>query len=575
MDQTAGMRSVRIPLLIGAAGLLVLASSSSDNSASASTTATTSTTAAAVQAASTATAATTTTAAPATTGVTQAKVDAATAKIDGVVDAEMKAAGVPGVAVGRVQKDKVSWHSCGADAPPTLECAELTVPLDYAKRHGATITIGLNRLTATDPARRIGSLIFNPGGPGGPATRFVAAEAAGRRRVFSPALRERFDVIGMDPRGVGASTPVRCDPANWNAAVSLFPRDQAAFDRLVAHNQALGESCLRLSGPLLGHVDTVSAARDLESVRAALGDGKLNYLGLSYGSQLGQTYAALFPQNIRVMALDGALNHALDPVAMLVDESSAYERAFGRFARWCAATPTCALYGEDVEARFDDLVRRAEAQPLPAPKCAETGACRPTVTGEDIRINAQDYLLFKDGALGGAFPGWAELATVLADALAGDASGLAAPVARTDTDGNFAELAIECMDWVSPITRFADLAATALLARTIAPHTRGGSQTWTIQAGCVGWPVAASNPQQPIIVSGAPPILIINATDDPSTAYPWSVGMFLQIEGSVLLTREGDGHTSYWLTGPSRTRDAIDAYLLTGTVPPPNTVYPD
>jgi pimeloyl-ACP methyl ester carboxylesterase len=523
-DQTAGMTSVRIALVVGAAGLLVLASSSSDNSASASTTAMTNPTAA---------------------------------------------------AVGRGHKDKVSWHSCGADAPPALECAELTVPLDYAKRHGPTITIGLNRLAATDPARRIGSLIFNPGGPGGPATEFVAAEAAGRRRVFSPALRERFDVIGMDPRGVGTSTPVRCDPAIWNAAVSLFPGDQAAFDRLVAHNQALGESCLRLSGPLLGHVDTVSAARDLESVRAALGDGKLNYLGLSYGSQLGQTYAALFPQNIRVMALDGALNHALDPVAMLVDESSAYERALGRFARWCAATPTCALHGEDVEARFDDLVRRAEVQPLPAPKCAETGECRPTVTGEDIRINAQNYLLFKDGALGGAFPGWAELATVLADALAGDASGLATPVARTDTDGNFPALAIECMDWVSPIARFEDLAATALLARSIAPHTQGGSQTWTIQAGCVGWPVPASNPPQPMIVHGAPPILIINATDDPSTAYPWAVGMFLQIEGSVLLTREGDGHTSYWLTGPSRTRDAIDAYLLTGAVPPPNTVYPD
>jgi pimeloyl-ACP methyl ester carboxylesterase len=439
---------------------------------------------------------------------------------------------------------------------------------------GASITVGLNRLPATDPARRIGSLFFNPGGPGGAATVFVGLEAAGRR-VFSPALRERFDVIGLDPRGVGASTPVRCDPAIWNDRVSRFPRGQAEYDALVAHNQALGESCLRLTGALLGHVDTVSVARDLESVRAALDDGKLSYLGLSYGTQLGQTYAALFPQHIRAMALDGALNHALDPVAMLVDESTAYERALGRFARWCAATPACALHGQDVEALFDDLVRRAEATPLPAPKCAESGACRPSVTGEQIRINAQGYLLFRDGALGGVFPSRAELATALAGARAGDASGLSSPVAKDDTFGGFADLAIECMDWVSPIARFEDLAAADLLVRALAPHTRGASQSWTVQAGCPGWPVAAPNPPRPMGVRGAPPILIVNATYDPSTAYPWAVGMFHQIEGSVLLTREGDGHTSYWLEGPSRTRDAIDAYLIGGALPPPNTVYPD
>ena len=468
----------------------------------------------------------------------------------------------------------LAWHSCGADAPVALECAELAVPLDYNQPQGDQITIGLNRLKATDPARRIGSLVFNPGGPGGAATDYVALEAAGTR-VFTPALRERYDVIGMDPRGVGTSTPVRCDPAIWNTAVSRFPRDEAEYDRLVAHNQALGESCLRLTGPLLGHVDTVSVARDLEAVRVALDDGKLNYLGLSYGTQLGHTYAALFPGNIRAMALDGALDHAVAPLAMLVDEASAYERELGRFARWCEQTPSCALHGQNVEGVYDGLVQQATAQPLPAPKCAELGVCRPTVTGEDIRLNAQGYLLFKDGALGGAFPGWAELATVLADARAGDASGLASGVAQNDTSGYFAALAIGCADWITPITRYEDITATTLLAQVVAPHTQGASQTWTFQTGCGGWPTPVVNPQQTAIVRDAPPILIVNATDDPSTAYPWAIGLFKQIEGSVLLTREGDGHTSYWQQGPSRTRDAIDAYLLTGAVPLPNTVYPD
>jgi pimeloyl-ACP methyl ester carboxylesterase len=267
------------------------------------------------------------------------------------------------------QPATLTWHACAADAPPTLECAELQVPLDYAQPGGPQITVGINRLKASDPARRIGSLIFNPGGPGGAATVLVAA-AAGGIPVFTPAVRERFDVIGMDPRGVGSSTPVRCDPAVWNDAVPLFPRDAAAFERLVAHNRALGESCLRLTGPLLGHVDTVSVARDLEALRLALGDGKLNYLGLSYGTQLGQTYAALYPQTIRVMALDGALDHAVPPVSMLTDEAVAYERAFGRFARWCAETASCALHGQDVEALFDRLVRQADETPLPAPMCA-------------------------------------------------------------------------------------------------------------------------------------------------------------------------------------------------------------
>lgn len=468
----------------------------------------------------------------------------------------------------------LAWHPCSADAPPALECAELQVPLDHSQPQGTQVTVGMNRLRATGPTPRIGSLIFNPGGPGGSGSAFVALEAAGTR-VFSPAIRERFDLIGMDPRGVGTSTPVQCDPAIWNDPVSRFPRDQAEYDALVAHNRALGESCLRLTGPLLGHVDTVSVARDMEAVRVALDDGKLNYLGLSYGTQLGHTYATMFPENIRVMALDGALNHAVAPLAMLTDESTAYERELGRFARWCHETPTCALHGQDVLAVFDGLVRQGEQQQLPASNCVATGECRATVTDEDIRINVQGQILFKDAVLGGAYKGWPGLATALADAQAGDASGLSSPVAIGNTWGGFATLAIECADWVTPITRNDDIAATTRLAQLVAPHTQGASQTWTFQAGCVGWPTAVANPPQSMIVRGAPPILIVNATDDPSTAYPWAVGMFQQIEGSVLVTREGDGHTSYWLPGPSRTRDAIDAYLIDGVLPPPNTVYSD
>src|SRR5690242_17734946 len=227
----------------------------------------------------------------------------------------------------------LSWGSCGDKEPADLQCAELPVPLDYAEPGGGQITIGLNRLPATDPGLRLGSLVFDPGGPGGAGTAVVALAARGAP-IFSPALRQRFDLIGFDPRGVGRSTPIRCDPTLWNQPVSLFPQDAAGFARLLAHNQALGDSCARLTGPLLGHVDTVSAARDIEAVRLALGEGKLNFFGVSYGSMLGAAYAELFPGNIRTMALDGALDHAMPPAGMLADEARAYEDALDRFFAW-------------------------------------------------------------------------------------------------------------------------------------------------------------------------------------------------------------------------------------------------
>ena len=196
----------------------------------------------------------------------------------------------PGWANGRI-----AWHGCGPEQPANLQCGELSVPLDYDHPHGAKITLGFNRLPAADPAHRVGSLIVNPGGPGGAGSQVVAVEAAGGH-LWNPALHERFDMIGMDPRGVGTSTPIQCDPDVYNQLVSLFPSTEAQFDQLASWARAFGQSCLERTGPLLGHVDTRSAARDMEALRRALGDGKLNFLGLSYGAHLGSAYAELYPE---------------------------------------------------------------------------------------------------------------------------------------------------------------------------------------------------------------------------------------------------------------------------------------
>jgi pimeloyl-ACP methyl ester carboxylesterase len=460
----------------------------------------------------------------------------------------------------------------GVAADSDLECATLQVPLDYADPDGEQISIGMNRLPARDPAQRIGSLIFNPGGPGGAGSIPVAQQARGTS-VFTDAVLDHFDVIGMDPRGTGTSTPVRCDPDVWNEYVSRFPEDEAGYAQLRTHTQAVGESCLRLTGPLLGHLDTVSAARDMERVRLALGGEPLTYLGLSYGTELGATYAQLFPDTIRVMVLDGALDHAQRPLAMLDNEARAYENELERFAAWCDETATCALHGQDVLAVYDALVAAADETPIPAPGCAEPGFCQAGVTGEDIRFAVQGLLLFTHPTPAFGLSGWEGLAQALAAAQAGDASAFGSYRAQSETDPNYAGLAIECVDWDTDIATYDDLAAHETFARIIAPHSQGATQTWTVLTGCMGWPVPVVNPPAPWHVEGTPPILIVNATYDPSTAYVWAQLMREQIADSVLLTRIGDGHTSYLLPGESETRDAIDHYLLTGETPPPNTVY--
>jgi pimeloyl-ACP methyl ester carboxylesterase len=324
------------------------------------------------------------------------------------------------------------------------------------------------------------------------------------------------------------------------------------------------------------HVDTVSAARDIEAIRLALGDGKLNYLGLSYGTQLGSTYADLYPHHIRTMALDAALVHSLPVPTMLTDEAGTYQQSLDRFFRWCRGSTTCALHGRNVRRLYLQLVRRADRSPIPAPGCHHAG-CRPYVNGEDIRFDTQGLLLFKKPIPLVAPQGWNDLAIAIRQARRGDASKLSAPLAASPTDDalNGSAIANECLDWPTPVHDRRDLTKLQRLAEDVAPTLRGASQSWTIIAGCVGWPWPAVNPPHRTHVVWTPPVLVVNATHDPSTSYSWAQQLSHEIRSSVLLTRAGDGHTSYLAHGRSKTRDAIDRYLITGKTPPAHTVYPN
>jgi pimeloyl-ACP methyl ester carboxylesterase len=469
-------------------------------------------------------------------------------------------------------RDAIRWHACGRGAPASLQCGAIRVPLDYAHPSGRQIRLGFARLRAADRKHRVGSLIVNPGGPGGAGSDVVAVEAAGQH-LWHPALHRRFDLIGMDPRGIGLSTPVRCDPAIYNRIVSFAPRSRAQFRRLDKHVRALGKSCLRRTGPLLRHVDTVSVARDMERLRRALGDGQLNFLGLSYGAEIGTLYARRYPTRIRTMALDGILDHGLPLTTIFSDNARGYEDALTRFAAWCAEETSCALHGRDVLGLYDELVRRADQQPIPARECANQ-PCRQRVSGSDIQLAAYDGLLFKQPVPAFGSPGWNGVAEALAQAEAGDASVFAAHLATSPRDDPFPSLGVLCADYPSFVHGYGDFAAMRALGRAVAPHSQGFAEAWTAALGCLHWPVPAANPPHRVNIRRAPPILLVSATHDPSTPYVWAQDVHSQIARSVLLTRDGDGHTSSLLAG-SRTRAAIVRYLITKTPPPPDTVLPD
>jgi len=466
----------------------------------------------------------------------------------------------------------IRWHGCGSGAPPALRCGEIAVPLDYAKPGAAKIDLGFARLRATDRAHRVGSLIVNPGGPGGAGSEILAPEAAGKH-LWHPALHRRFDLIGMDPRGIGTSTPILCEAATYNDPVSFFPRSPEEFAHLQDYATALGAGCLRGTGPLLGHVDTMSVARDMEALRRALGDGKLNFLGLSYGAEIGTLYAERYPKRIRTMALDGILDHSVSTATIFREAAQAYEDSFDRFAAWCGRSAQCAWRGRDVAAAFDALVARADREPIPASVCA-TNPCRtPTITGGDIRLNAEAGLLTRKPIPLIGTPGWAALGEALAQADQGDASAFATPQATEARSDPFPGLAVNCVDFARVADTYEDYTALVDLGRRVAPHTQGASEAWLAVLGCMRWPVPQANPQRVPKIHGAPRIVLVSATHDPSTSYVWARRVARQIPSAVLLVRDGDGHTSSWLGPRSRTNSAIANYLITRRTPPRGTRY--
>ena len=447
-----------------------------------------------------------------------------------------------------------AWSSCGNG----FQCATLAVPLDYSHPNGETIKLALIRKPATDPAQRIGSILTNPGGPGASGIDFLKSFASSMT-----GLNTRFDLVGFDPRGVGQSTPVRCltgpqeDAYNALDGVLDDPIEKAAA---IQADKDFAAGCQAMSGKLLPYVDTRNVARDMDRIRAWLGDAKLTYLGFSYGTYLGEWYAHLFPTHVRALALDGVVDPALSPNDLAITQARALQGNLAAWAANCKATSTC-QFGRsgDPMLKIENLLQSLDDHPLQVGSRQLTRAL--ALYGIGLPLYDQSGWPFLDQALTSAVQGNGAQLLAYSDAYSGrSANGMY----DNETDSN---TAINCIDKSVPT----DIATYDALGPAFAQASPVFGPSF--QYGylvCAYWPVPAKGPAGALSDDGAPPILLVGGTDDPITPYAWAQATNQEMAGSVLLTRRGFGHTSY--AASSCAQAAEDAYLIDLTLPAAGTV---
>ncbi|WP_274914348.1 alpha/beta hydrolase [Streptomyces sp. WZ-12] len=454
---------------------------------------------------------------------------------------------------------KLSWHDCGVAG---FQCATMKAPLDYAKPSPATdLKLAVARRKATGPGPRIGSLLVNPGGPGGSAIDYL--------QQYAPqpaAVRARYDMIATDPRGVARSEPIECltdRQMDRFTQTDTTPDTPAEVNQLVTADRDFAEGCESHSGKLLPHVSTIEAARDMDVLRAILGDKKLNYVGASYGTFLGATYAGLFPSRSGRLVLDGATDPTLDSRAVNLEQTAGFNTAFTAFAKDCVKKKDCPLGTEnatDAGRRLSALFKKLDAHPL------DTGQDRKLT--ESLATTGVIAAMYDQGA-------WPMLREAIAQAESGNGSGLLAlsdSYYERDASGHyanqmFANPAVNCLD-LPPAFTSPDQVRAALPAFRRASPVFGDNFAWSALS-CAYWPVKATGTVHRIPAKGADPIVVVGTTRDPATPYVWAKGLAAQLSSGTLLTYVGDGHTAYG-RGSDCIDTAINTFLLDGTPPAKN-----
>ncbi|OKJ60833.1 proteinase [Streptomyces sp. CB02009] len=452
---------------------------------------------------------------------------------------------------------KLTWRDCGVTG---FQCATLRAPLDYAKPDGEQIDLAVSRVGATGPGKRLGSLLVNPGGPGGSAVGYLQGYAG----VGYPApVRARYDMVAVDPRGVARSEPVECltgPQMDRFTQVDQTPDDAAEVNALSAAFKDFSAGCAKKSREILPHVSTVETARDMDILRAVLGDEKLTYVGASYGTFLGATYAELFPDRVGRLVLDGAMDPSLPAIDLNRDQTAGFETSFRAFAADCVTKPDCPLGTGSVEAAGEALkkfFRDVDAKPVP------TGESR--ALGESLATTGVIAAMYDEGA-------WPQLREALTQAIGGEGSGLLAladSYYEREADGTYANLmfanaAVNCLDLPAAYRGPAD-AAKAVPSFEKASPVFGRGLAWAA-LNCTSWPTPPTGGPHRITAEGAAPILVVGTTRDPATPYKWARSLAGQLSSGTLLTYEGDGHTAYG-RGSDCVDTAINTYLLDGTPP--------
>ena len=463
----------------------------------------------------------------------------------------------PATPVVDVYDQDLVWEQCGE-----LDCATIQVPVNWDEPHGDTTGLALNRHQAAGGGERIGSLLINPGGPGGSGLDFTPSFVM----TAGADLLDSYDIIGFDPRGVGRSTPVQCGTSEQidNFYIpDLIMTTQADIDAAGEVARAFAENCRVETGAIAEHVDTVSAARDMDVIRAAVGDEQLHFLGFSYGTQLGATYAQVFPDNVGRMVLDGAVDFLIPSADRSAGQAEGFENAFTNFLRWCSASGDCPLAGDVAaqKAQVRQLMEHSLADPLP--------------TGADWSLNGN---LFVYGVVVTLYDenSWPVLKAALEEVVDQSTGAIMYELAnfylgRDGASGEYMDnstwafTAIRCLD-IEPEepTTVAELDEFTAEMKHASP-TFG----WWFASGvgCEGWPWTANEHitdlERAATVSDR--LLVVGTTQDPATPLEWSESLAERL-GATMLTYDGEGHTAYGRSNQC-VIDAVDGFLVGAQVP--------
>ncbi|MFN8075345.1 MAG: alpha/beta hydrolase [Kineosporiaceae bacterium] len=457
-------------------------------------------------------------------------------------------------ALSRFYGQKLGWTACGGD----VQCATLTVPRDWSQPAGASLGLKVARRAAS--GSRVGALVFNPGGPGVGVLPYVQAA----RQLAGKTVTEHFDFVGLDPRGVGESDPVRClsdaELDRWTASDST-PDDAAEVSQAAADAQEFVKACRDNSDDVLEHMDTASVARDLDVLRAALGEGRLTYWGASYGTYLGAWYAHLFPWRVGRMLLDGAVDPGQDAAGYVEGQARGFDRGLRAFVADCLKAKGCPLKGtvDQALAQLGGLVERLDSAPLD--------------TGSERKLTQSLFITSIGAGLYDATQ-WPALRSALSQAFAGrgkEALALADGYLERDDQGRYGQTlaanpSVFCQDFPESRSPEQIAEAAAQLQRRYPPL--GASIGWGTLS-CSAWPDKPAKQARPVGAQGAAPSLVLGTTGDPATPYEWAQALAKAIP-SRLLTREGQGHTGF-RRGNSCVDDAVEAYLVAGTLPADGT----